>query len=195
MRFPGPTIDPRLAQCPLCDAPTELLRDIPALSIPDPSPVTNHIVGVLDNLRSALNTGTIIRAADGAGLAHLHLCGYTPTPENPKVAKTSLGSEHAVGWTHHFDALDLARQLKADGYELWALEATLHSVPLFDQQAPGPDTKLAFIVGNEVAGVDPDLLDIADRVVALPMHGTKTSLNVGVAFGIAAYWLGFSSPR
>jgi len=151
------------------------------------------VVGVLDNLRSALNVGTILRTADGAGLNHLHLCGFTPTPENPKVAKTSLGSEDSVGWSHHFNALDCAAALRADGFQLWALEATAASEPLLEVIPPPADARIALVVGNEVDGVDADLLVLADRVVHLPMQGNKSSLNVGVAFGIAAYHLSFAS--
>jgi len=129
-----------------------------------------RVVGVLDNVRSALNTGTILRAAEGAGLDHVHLCGITPTPDNPKVIKTALGSEFSVA-------------------QLWVVEVAATAEPLLTQPPPTPDATVAVVVGNEVTGVDPALIERADRLVHLPMVGTKTSLNVGVAFGIAAYWL------
>lgn len=191
LRFPGPTDDVRLDECPLCGAATAVVRPVAEPVPAAPGRVVRPIVGVLDNLRSALNVGTILRTADGAGLRHLHLCGFTPTPENPKVAKTSLGSQDAIGWTHHCNTLDCAAALRADGFELWALEAAPSSAPLFAMPGPAPDARIAIIVGNEVDGVDTDLLTLADRVVHLPMQGEKSSLNVGVAFGIAAYWLTF----
>lgn len=168
-----------------------MVRSVAAPVRAAPGSVIRPVVGVLDNLRSALNVGTILRTAEGAGIAHLHLCGFTPTPENPKVAKTSLGAQESIGWTHHFDAIECAAALQADGYELWAVEAAPTSTPLFEVPRPGSDVRVAFIVGNEVDGVDAALLDIADRIVHLPMQGEKSSLNVGVAFGIAAYWLVF----
>lgn len=191
LRFPAPSDDRRVEECPLCGASTEVLRQIAAGLTPDSATPHRSVVGVLDNLRSAANTGTIIRTADGAGIEHMHLCGFTPTPENRKVLKTSLDSERSIDWSHSFNSLDVADLVKSEGFELWVLEATPDSTPLFD--APGPDEvpRVAFVVGNEVAGVDPGLIERADRVVHLPMQGIKMSLNVSVAFGVAAYWLAF----
>lgn len=191
LRFPGPTDDARLDECPLCGAATSIVRSV-AEPVRAPAGRSGRtIVGVLDNLRSAQNVGTIVRTADGAGLRHLHLCGFTPTPENPKVAKTSLGSQDSIAWTHHFNAIECATALQVEGYELWALEASAASVAVLDLEPSAADAPIALVVGNEVDGVDADLLTMADRVVHLPMQGEKSSLNVGVAFGIAAYHLTF----
>lgn len=195
LRFPAPTDDERVAECPLCEAPTSIVQGVPE---PVAAPVgqpTRTVVAILDNLRSALNAGTILRAAEGAGMAHVYVCGFTPTPENPKVLKTSLGSELTIGWSRHLNALDAITLVRAEGYEVWALEATSSSTLLSGAPAPSEAPRVAFIVGNEVAGVDPALLERADRVLHLPMQGTKTSLNVGVAFGIAAYQLSFGTAH
>ena len=149
---------------------------------------------LLDNLRSAHNTGAIFRTADGVGAAHLYLGGITPDPSiNSAVVKTALGSELAIPWSSHPNACTLGQDLQAEGFRLLALETTPHAIPIFDVdlQSFGTDP-LLLVVGNEQAGVDPGLLDLCDLALALPMVGSKASLNVAVAFGVAAYWLAFS---
>ncbi len=148
---------------------------------------------ILDNVRSAWNVGAIFRTADGLGVEKLYLCGITPTPENNAVRKTSLGAEGTVCWEYARDAMKLAARLKAEGFALWGLEQDARSVALSDSGMGGwqkNDKRIALIVGNEVTGVDPDLLDLCDRIVHIPMQGEKRSLNVEVAFAIAAWEIG-----
>lgn len=145
------------------------------------------IVIVVDNVRSLFNVGSIFRSADGAGVAHLYLCGITPTPENHKLAKTALGAEVTVPWRYFPNSLDCIALLRRDGYLIWALEETPAAHSIFD--APLPVAALALIIGNEVCGVDPALLAAADATVALPMVGIKRSLNVATAFGAAVILL------
>lgn len=152
-------------------------------------PSASHVGALLDNIRSIYNTGSIFRSADGAGIGHLYLCGMTATPQHPKLAKTALGAQEWASWSYHPNALDVARQLAAEGVALWALEDTGDSCSLFTC-AP-PITPTVIIVGNEVIGVDPGLLDVCEQHVTIPMHGLKRSLNVATAFGIAAYWLAY----
>jgi len=152
---------------------------------------------LLDNIRSAWNVGSILRSADGFGFAHAYLCGITPTPDGPgreALKKTSLGAEDAVAWSHHKDAVALVKSLKETGCRIFALEEDERAVPLeFDglpsgmrEQAP---VLHILIVGNEVTGVDPELLDLCDTIHCIPMRGQKRSFNVAIAFGIAAYAL------
>jgi 23S rRNA (guanosine2251-2'-O)-methyltransferase len=191
-------IDPALYRgeyCPRCGARmTQVASSYQhRQSVAEAQP-KRRISVLLDNLRSAYNTGAIFRTADGVGAAHLYLGGITPTPtENMAVGKTALGSELIIPWSSHPDACVLAQDLQAEGLRLLALETTPHAVPLFDVdlQSFGSD-RLLLVVGNEQAGVDPGLLDLCDLVLALPMVGSKASLNVAVAFGVAAYWLAFS---
>ena len=188
MRYPSPADDERRDECVICASPTQIVGtyESPYLPGPEPRPA-GELVGVLDNIRSALNVGTMLRSADGARLDHVHLCGLTAGVDNPKVVKTALGAERSVPSTSNLDAGTCVAALKSRGFDIWAIEHTPTSTPL-----PGvvsiPE-KLAFVVGNERAGVDPDLLRVADRQLHLPMAGAKTSLNVGVVFGIAAYLL------
>lgn len=130
----------------------------------------------------------MFRSADGAGVVHLHLAGITATPEHAKLAKAALGAHETVPWTYHPNAVDAAQVLRAVGYHLVALEPMVrdsHSPFAHDDSS----TRLALVVGNERAGVDPSVLALCDAVLSLPMAGGKTSLNAAVAFGIGVYYL------
>ena len=133
----------------------------------------------------------MFRAADGAGVRQVHLCGVSPTPPNPKVAKTALGAEKSLPWAFYPDGLEAARSMQARGLRLWALEGGARAVSLFEAANDLPGAPLGLVVGNELTGVDPGLLEMCDRVVSLPMSGMKGSLNVAVAFGIAVYFIRF----
>lgn len=187
-RYPSPRDDSRLGTCPHCEGPSVIVE-----SYDDPvdhrSDATAEVrlAAIVDNVRSAMNVGTILRTADGVRIDHVYLCGITAAADNPKVAKAALGADRTVASSWHPDATQCVTDLRADGFAIWALEATVDSISIATlNQAP---PKLALIVGNERAGVDPELLRLADRHVHLGMGGIKTSLNVGVAFGAAAYWL------
>lgn len=149
---------------------------------------------LLDNIRSAWNVGSILRSADGFGFTHAYLCGITPTADNEAVTKTSLGAEDAVPWSYHRDAVRLIKGLKAEGWKVHALEEDprAQSISQFTnhQSANHKSPNLSvLIVGNEVTGVDPGLLDLCDEIFYIPMLGEKKSFNVAIAFGIAAYAL------
>jgi tRNA G18 (ribose-2'-O)-methylase SpoU len=145
------------------------------------------IVVVAHDLRSAHNVGSIFRTADSAGLTGVVLTGFTATPDHRGVAKTALGAEEAVPWRHVADVHDALRELQAEGYTVAALERVPEAVGLGD--VPDGAFPLALVLGNEVHGVPPDVLAAADLVVGIPQYGTKASLNVSVAFGVAAYGL------
>jgi len=145
---------------------------------------------LLDNLRSAENVGSIFRTANGAGVAHLYCCGTTPTPQHARVRKSSLGAETEVDWSYHPNSQYLANKLLQENHYLVALESTMESRSLLDNtHLDMPNTQIVLILGNEISGVDPELLSLANEVVHIPMAGTKTSLNVAVAAGIALYQL------
>jgi len=151
----------------------------------------DRLAVLVDNVRSAWNVGSILRSADGFGFGHAYLCGITPTPDNAAVRKTALGAAESVTWSAHKDAVKLVHQLKDQGHYIIALEAVEDAVPLAELKLgiPGPET-IVLIVGNEVTGVDPGLLQLAQEIVCLPMQGRKRSFNVAVAFGAAAYQIG-----
>ncbi|TLN25658.1 RNA methyltransferase, partial [bacterium] len=130
-RFPAPAA---MNACPRCGAP---LRGLPnhagldSFNPRDDIPSGSTLEALLDNIRSTYNVGAMFRTGDGAGLAHLHLCGTSPTPENPRVGKTALGAEFSVPWTWHANGLLAARQIKAQGRKLWALEIGPGSSSIF----------------------------------------------------------------
>ena len=192
-RFPVYAASPQGESCPRCGRPTQFgTEPFTGHVVKRPDVTPNHVIeGLLDNIRSAFNVGAIFRTADAAAISHLHLCGMTASPDNPRLAKTALGAEKTVPWTYYNNALDAARQLQAKGYNLWAIEGGESAESLFDVTAEpgGRGAPILLIVGNELTGIDPHLLDLCDRVLYIPMYGRKASLNVEVAFGIAAYHL------
>lgn len=145
------------------------------------------IVAVLADIRSAYNVGAIFRTADALLVERIVCCGYTPTPEHHSVAKTALGAEAAVPWQGREDAVQVLEELRTAGYHIAALEQTDRPTPLSRIQAG--HFPLALVVGNEVEGVDQRVLDACDLAIELPQYGSKTSLNVAVAFGVAGYGL------
>jgi tRNA G18 (ribose-2'-O)-methylase SpoU len=142
---------------------------------------------LLDNIRSAWNAGSILRSADGFGFIQAYLCGITPTPDQEAVTKTSLGAEDSVPWSYHKDAVKLVRGLRRAGRKIYALE--LHDRAVEIGQLSRPPGNSILVVGNEITGVDPELLDICDQLLYIPMRGEKRSFNVAIAFSVAAYAL------
>jgi 23S rRNA (guanosine2251-2'-O)-methyltransferase len=193
-RFPVASLSVGYETCPKCGTPTRLTQSpypdlkVENLSKTDDGPL---IEVLLDNIRSAMNVGSMFRTADGAGIRHIHLCGITPTPDHPKIAKTALGAEFSVPWTQHWDAAVTSTDLKSAGYKIWVLEGGSGSESIFEGLHDLPVSPILLVVGNEVSGVDPAILEICDRIIHLPMQGVKHSLNVAVAFGIAVYTLRF----
>lgn len=145
------------------------------------------LVVVLDRIRSAYNVGSIFRTADAARVAHIYVTGFTPTPEHRKVAKTALGAEDTVPWSYEADPAALLDRLRADGYTLAALEQTDRPTRIGAVQPT--DFPLALVLGNEVDGVQQHLIGQCDLALEIPQYGAKHSLNVSVAFGIAAIGL------
>jgi tRNA G18 (ribose-2'-O)-methylase SpoU len=151
-----------------------------------------RIVVVCDNLRSRFNVGAIFRTSDGAGVEKIYLCGITPAPPHPRIAKVALGAERSVPWEKCANSLPLLRRLKREGFSIVALEQSRRSVPYYRLKTKKP---IALVVGPETTGLRPSILRAADRVIDIPMLGKKESLNVSVAFGIAAYHLRFSAQK
>lgn len=145
---------------------------------------------LLDNIRSGWNVGSILRSADGFGFSHAYLCGITPTADNEAVTKTSLGAEDSVPWSYHRDAVKLVKGLKTEGWRVYGLEESVRALDIShaERVIDSVQRKL-LIIGNEVTGVDPELLDLCDQVFFIPMRGEKRSFNVAIAFSIAAYAL------
>lgn len=192
LRFTAFSGEIRGNRCPSCWNSTRIVSGPFPRSVVEQTAQENpglHVEVLLDNIRSAWNVGSMLRSSDGAGVKRVHFGGVTPNVDNPKVTKTSLGAENAVPSEKHPDGLFFCRAWKEAGGAIWALEGGDRAEPLFSLHRGNLPEKILLVVGNELTGVDPDILDICDRIVFLPMEGCKGSLNVAVAFGIAVYTL------
>ena len=141
---------------------------------------------VLNNIRSLHNVGAIFRTADGVGVKKIWLCGITGFPPQGGIAKTALGAQDHVPWEYREDVLGLLKELKQEGYQIVLLEQ-MQGALLHD--AFQPAGAVCMVVGNEVSGINQELLGLCGVAIEIEMEGIKNSLNVAVAFGIAAYQL------
>ncbi len=194
LRFPV-AVDQALGEsCPRCGAPTSIsgepYHSEEARALGDRAPGL-ALELLVDNVRSLRNVGSMFRTADGAGVQAIHLGGFTPTPEHPKLAKTSLGAEQSVPWTYARDGVARARELLTRGYRLWAIEGGPRSCSVYELPRVQPNKPVALVVGHEVSGIDPRILELCEQIVRVPMLGLKGSLNVSVAFAVVAYHLRF----
>jgi tRNA G18 (ribose-2'-O)-methylase SpoU len=153
-----------------------------------------NITLILPNLRSAHNVGAIFRTAEAAGVQQIYLAGYTPAPldrfgrPDPTIAKTALGAEKLVAWESVKDAGKLISKLKESNFKIIALEQTANSVD-YRTIKLSPTAKVAVVMGNEVGGVAPEILEKCDLVAEIPLYGQKESLNVATAAGIFLFSL------
>ena len=144
------------------------------------------LVLVLDSVRSGLNVGSIFRTADAFALEQVLLCGITAQPPHREILKTALGSTESVDWTYFESAIEAVTDLKNKGYTVLAIEQTTEKIWLQDF-IPEQGGRYAFVLGNEVEGVDSELLAHCDGALEIPQFGTKHSLNVAVATGIVVW--------
>ncbi|MCQ2144051.1 MAG: RNA methyltransferase [Bacteroidales bacterium] len=147
---------------------------------------SSGLVVVLDNIRSAHNVGSAFRSSDSFKIDKVCLCGISAVPPSPELHKTALGAEDSVAWEHFDSTLEAVARLKAEGYTVVSLEQTTKSVSLKDFR-PKKGVRYALVAGNEVAGVDQAVVDASDFSLEIPQFGTKHSLNVSVALGVALW--------
>jgi tRNA G18 (ribose-2'-O)-methylase SpoU len=145
---------------------------------------TFPLFGLLENIRSLHNVGSVFRTSDGAGVDLLFLTGYTCPPPRDQISKTALGAEEVVPWKHYKRPMNVVRRLKNQGVTIVALEKNEDSTSIYDFVPGGP---VCLMVGNEVEGLSDQLLAEADHVFHLPMLGKKESLNVACAYSAAMY--------
>lgn len=156
-------------------------------------PRTVTITVILHNIRSMHNVGSIFRTADAAGVKKIYLCGITPSPKDEfglwrsQISKVSLGAEKYIEWGKINSTTRLIERLKKENYFVIAIEQSKQAMPYC--RFKYPDKKIALVLGNEVRGLSPQILSLADQIVEIPMYGKKESLNVSVAFGIVVYHL------
>lgn len=146
------------------------------------------LVLVLDNVRSAYNVGSAFRTADSFGIDKVWLCGICAVPPSVEIHKTALGAEDSVEWEHADDTTALVERLKNDGYTVVSVEQTEHSVCLSDFRRD-KGRKYALIFGNEVDGVQQEVVDASEFALEIPQSGTKHSLNVSVSVGVVLWHL------
>ncbi|MCX6624946.1 MAG: RNA methyltransferase [Acidobacteria bacterium] len=163
---------------------TPFLATMPATAydLIDVLPVTV----LLDNVRSMYNVGSFFRTADAARVEELLLAGITAAPPKRAITKTALGAEERVRWRHSWEPATLAGEMRERGYELTAIETSVHSVDVFDWR---PNFPVCLLFGHEVDGIRPELLAMCDTHVRIPMLGLKHSLNVATAGGVVIYEL------
>ncbi len=145
------------------------------------------VYALLDNIRSLYNVGSIFRTSDGALLRKLFLCGYTPVPPRKEISKTSLGAVDSVPWEFCKDPLDGILSARSLGAKICVLEQTTASMPY--HSITKNDFPVCLVIGNELTGISPEVVREADMAIEIPMYGTKQSLNVAVAYGIALFEL------
>ena len=155
--------------------------NIEAFKIAEKTPITI----VLDNVRSALNVGSVFRTSDAFLIENIILCGITATPPNKEIRKAALGSTDSVNWKYIKNTTDAVKQLIKEGYYVVGIEQADKSTKLNEFELP--KKPIAIIMGNEVNGVDQQVIDLCNEVIEIPQFGTKHSLNIAVTTGIVIW--------
>lgn len=144
------------------------------------------VIVLCDNIRSMHNVGAIFRTSDAFNIQKIYLCGITATPPNKEIRKTAIGATESVDWEYAKDAVEVVRNLKEQGYEPLAVEQVDKSVML-DEYVVEKGKKYVLIMGNEVEGVQQEIIDLCSVALEIPQSGTKHSLNVSVCAGIVLW--------
>ncbi len=141
---------------------------------------------VLDNIRSQSNIGSVFRTGDGFRIEAVYLCGITAQPPHREIQKTALGATESVYWKYFDKTSDAVIELKSKGFQVYAIEQAVGSYML-DEFSPDFSKKCAFIFGNEVKGVQQEILNISDACIEIPQYGTKHSFNISISVGIVLW--------
>lgn len=140
---------------------------------------------VLDNIRSMNNVGSMFRTSDAFLVKTVYLCGITGCPPHREITKTAIGAEKSVHWEYHKDTLEVIQALKEQGYFVYAIEQATNSVSLLDIDYP--NQPIAFVMGNEIDGVQQEVINQCDACLEIPQLGTKHSFNVAVTCGMVLW--------
>jgi len=141
---------------------------------------------VLDNVRSMHNIGSIFRTSDGFSVEQIYLCGITAQPPHREIEKTALGATQSVNWLYFETPLQAIEQLRANGYQIIAIEQAENSI-ILNEFTPMANEKYALVFGNEVNGVSEEVMQQIDACIEIPQFGTKHSFNVVVSAGIVLW--------
>lgn len=150
----------------------------------NPNTLDTKLHIILDNIRSAYNVGSIFRTADGTGCAKLHICGISPHPPNIKLEKTALGSLDTVSWCYENDTVKAIKKLTKQDIPVYSIELSPTSIDYRKVFFPSP---VALVLGHEINGISHNVLKASDKIVHIPMRGSKSSLNVATVAGIIMY--------
>ena len=180
--YPSDMTDRKLLNIELHRMSPEEYRDSPGTGI----------VVVLDNIRSAHNVGSAFRSCDSFKIDRIYLCGICAVPPSADIHKSAIGAEFSVPWEYFDRTADAVGKLREEGFCIVSVEQTVNSVSL-DDFVPSPERRYAFIFGNEVSGVDQNVVDASDFSLEIPQYGTKHSLNVSVSVGIVL-WAAHRKP-
>lgn len=151
------------------------------------SAAKHPIIIILDDIRSMHNVGSIFRTADAFAAAAIYLCGYTPTPPHRDIQKTALGATESVLWTQFANTTEAVLNAQQDGYKVYAIEQAHNSILLHHIHLG--DVPIALVFGNEVMGVNDEVMKLVDGVIEIPQWGAKHSLNVSVSVGVVLWEL------
>ena len=144
------------------------------------------IIIILDNIRSLNNIGSVFRTSDAFLIEKIYLCGIAAKPPHNDIRKTALGSTESVAWEYTESTIALVEKLKVERYKVCSIEQAENATMLNDFK-PQPDTKYAFVFGNEVKGVQQEVVNASDTVIEIPQFGTKHSLNIAVSCGVVIW--------
>jgi len=144
------------------------------------------LIIILDNIRSLNNIGSVFRTADAFLIQKIYLCGITATPPHKDIQKTALGATDTVSWEYQKDTIALITSLKSQGIKILSIEQA-ENAEMLDQFTPETDQSYALVFGNEVKGVQQEVVSASDTVLEIPQFGTKHSLNISVSAGVVIW--------
>lgn len=144
------------------------------------------LIVVLDNIRSLNNIGSVFRTSDAFLIQKIYLCGITATPPNKEIHKTALGATNSVEWQYVESTLELIKNLQKEGVYIASIEQAENSTML-DEFETNSNKTYAVVFGNEVKGVQQDVVDASDSCIEIPQLGTKHSLNISVSCGVVLW--------
>lgn len=189
-RFPDQQSKNPIISCPKCGADAKVVADIDLSADSRSIKEINteiEFVCLLDNIRSVHNVGALFRTMQGFGVEKAFLCGITPTPDHKNFSKTSMGAENDVCWSYDRNALSRIRSLKDEGYTIISLETCAQSQPITSFSWGDSIKRCVIVIGNEITGIDPAILEMSDHTLSIPIIGRNKSYNVTVAFGIGLF--------
>lgn len=165
------------------------MEELERLSEPEMQAVEKQpVIIILDDIRSMHNVGSTFRTADAFTIEALYLCGYTPQPPHRDIHKTALGATETVNWQYFADTISAVNYAKEKGYKIIAIEQA-HGSTMLNKLAINNNDKIALVFGNEVAGVNEDVMQMSDACIEIPQWGSKHSLNISVSVGVVLWEL------